>query len=143
MRLFATQRAKVMVRIFRVLFAAVLCASSAATQQSDSMLELKGTVTYLERMLLPKTASVRILVLDATDRSEGTLIKEQVIATEGRQIPIPFRVFLPASSIDPDRCYSVKADILIDGKVWFTAKKAIPVLTHGNSRQVEIVLERL
>jgi putative lipoprotein len=128
------------VRIICILFAAMLCASVAGPQQSDSTLELKGTVTYLERMLLPKAASVRILVLDATDRPEGTLIKEQLIATEGRQIPIPFKVLLPAASIDPERRYSVKAEILIGGKVWFTTKKAVPVLTHGNPRDVEIVL---
>lgn len=121
--------------------AGIRCAKAEDTQ-STSPTELNGTVTYLERMLLPRVADVRITLLDIADRTEPKVIMEQLIPTEGRQVPIPFKVPLAPGSIDPHHSYSVKAEILIDGKVWFITKKAIPVLTRGNPCEVQIVLNR-
>jgi len=109
--------------------------------QSKSRSELSGTVTYMERMLLPRVADVRITLLEIADQSEPKVIVEQLIPTEGRQIPIPFKVSLTPGSINPEHSYAVKAEILIAGKVWFVTKKAIPVLTRGNPCEVHIVLD--
>ena len=121
--------------------AGIRCAKAEDTQ-SKSRSELNGTVTYLERMLLPRVANVRSTLLDVADRTEPKVIMEQLIPTEGRQVPIPFKVPLSPGSINPHHSYSVKAEILIGGKVWFITKKAIPVLTRGNPREVHIVLDR-
>jgi len=93
-------------------------------------------------MLLPRVADVRITLLDIAGRTEHKVIVEKLIPTDGRQVPIPFDVPLAPGSINPRHNYSVKAEILIDGKVWFITKRAIPVLTQGNPCEVDIVLDR-
>jgi putative lipoprotein len=128
----------------------VACASLAGgyfarvrgTGPSKSRLEFKGTVTYLERMLLPRVADVRITLLDTADRTEPKVIIEKLIPTEGRQVPIPFKLPLAPGSINPRHRYSVKAAILINGKVWFSTRNPVPVLTGGNPCEVDIVLDR-
>lgn len=82
------------------------------------------------------------MVLDMTDQTEPKVIIERLIPTEGRQVPIPFKVLLAPGSINPEHSYSVKAEILIGRKVWFITKKTTPVLTHGNPYEVQIVLDR-
>jgi len=119
-------------------------ALARGTGQSKSQLclELNGTVTYLEKMLLPRVADVRIRLLDIADRSDPRVVIEKLIPTDGRQVPIRFKVPLARGSINSSRRYSVKAEILIGGKVWFTTNKEIPVLTGGRPCEVLIVLNR-
>jgi len=93
-------------------------------------------------MLLPRVANIRITLLDTSDRRKPKVIVEQYIPTEGRQIPILFKVPLAPGSINPRHTYSVKAEILIADRVWFTTKKPIPVLTHDNPWELQIVLGR-
>lgn len=142
MRSFKRWRAHSVVPIAFALLAGVLGTNAEDPPQSNSRSELKGTVTYLERMMLPRAADVRIMVLDMTDQTEPKVIIERLIPTEGRQVPIPFKVLLATGSVNPEHSYSVKAEILIGGKVWFITKKTIPVLTHGNPCEVHIVLDR-
>ena len=120
----------------------VVCANVGDMCQSNSRSELKGTVTYQEKMMLPRHADLSITVVDTTDQRESKVIMERVISTEGRQVPIPFEISLPKESISPERSYSAKAAILISGKVWFITKKLVPVLTRGNPCEVKIVLDR-
>jgi len=82
------------------------------------------------------------MLLDIADRTQPKVIIEELIPTEGRQVPTPFKVPLAPGCIDRRHSYSVKAEILIAGKAWFITKKAIPVLTGGNPCEVDIVLER-
>lgn len=117
-------------------------ARAGSTGQSQSRSELMGTVTYRERMLLPRVANIRITLLDVADRTEHKVIVEKLIPTYGRQVPIPFEVPLATESINPHHSYSLKAEILINGKIWFKTKRAIPVLTKGNPCEVDIVLDR-
>lgn len=119
-------------------------AGARGTGQSNAKLcpELNGTVTYMEKMLLPRVAEVRITLLDIADRKNPKVIIEKLIPTEGRQVPIRFKVPLARGSINPSRGYSVKAEILIGGKVWFVTNEAIPVLTGGSPCAVDIVLNR-
>jgi putative lipoprotein len=122
--------------------AGVLGVSAEDRSRSNSRSELKGTVTYLERMLLPRAANVRIMVMDTTDQTKPTVVIDRLIPTEGRQVPIPFKIFLAKDSVDPKHSYTVRAEILIGGQVWFITKKAIPILTHDNPFNVHMVLDR-
>jgi putative lipoprotein len=114
---------------------------AADTTQANSHSELTGKVTYLERMLLPRAANLRIILFDTDDPANPSVILEKVIPTEGRQIPIPFKVHLARGSINARRSYSVKAELIIGGRLWFTTRKPIPVLTKGNPHNITIVLE--
>lgn len=98
-------------------------------------------MTYREKMLLPRAADVKLRVFESSDEKELTTIVERLIPTEGRQVPISFSVLLP-QSINSDHYYSVGAEILIGGKVWFRTTNVTLVLTHGNPSEVHLVLTR-
>lgn len=84
---------------------------------------------------------MKLLVFESSDEREIRKIVECLIPTEGRQVPISFNVFLP-ESINSHHYYSVGAEILIGGKVWFRTTKVTLVLTHGNPSEVHLVLSR-
>ncbi|NKX43538.1 META domain-containing protein [Roseicyclus persicicus] len=77
-----------MSRLFTLLAALVL-ATAAAAQETRS---LTGTVLYRDRMALPQEALLIVEVIDAA----GALRAEARLPTEGRQVPIPFRLDLAA-----------------------------------------------
>jgi putative lipoprotein len=119
----------------------ILSAGAKGTLQSESRPAVSGTVTYREKMLLPTVADVKLLVFEIDGQREPKTIVERLIPTQGRQVPIPFKVLLP-QSVNSKHDYSVGAEILIDGKVWFRATKMTLVLTHGNPNEVHMVLSR-
>jgi putative lipoprotein len=140
-KLFTKWRARNAVPVALAVLVGILSVGAKGTPQSESRPEVSGTVTYREKMLLPKVADVKILVFEIDDQKERRTIVERLIPTEGRQVPIPFKVFLPPS-INREHDYSVGAEILIGGKVWFSTTKMTLVLTHGNPSEVHIVLSR-
>ena len=141
MKLFTKWRKWNAVFIALAVFAGILSAGAKGTPQSESRPEVSGTVTYREKMLLPTVADVKIVVLEIDGQKEPKTIVERLIPTQGRQVPIPFKVFLPQSA-NSEHDFSVGAEILIDGKVWFRATKMTLVLTHGNPKEVHMVLSR-
>ena len=141
MKLFTKWRKWSAGSIALAVLAGILSAGAKRTPQSESRPEVSGTVTYREKMLLPTVADVKILVFEIDGQSEPKTIVERLIPTEGRQVPIPFKVLLPQSA-NSEHDFSVGAEILIDGKVWFRTTKMTLVLTHGNPKEVHMVLSR-
>ncbi len=59
---------------------------------SSSKESVTGTVTYLQRIALPPDAVVTIRIEDVSKAdAPAEVIGEQVIQTEGAQVPIPFQ----------------------------------------------------
>lgn len=141
MKLFTKWRKWSAGSIALAVLAGILSAGAKGTPQSESRPEVSGTVTYREKMLLPTVADVKILVFEIDDQREPKTIVERLIPTQGRQVPIPFKVLLP-QSVNREHDYSVGAEILIDGKVWFRTTKMTFVLTHGYPNDVHMVLSR-
>ena len=54
--------------------------------------------------------------------------------------PIAFAIEVDPKRIDERRRYSVRATISVDGKLLLTTDRAYPVLTHGNGREVAVLL---
>jgi putative lipoprotein len=67
---------------------------------------------------------------------------EQVIETEGRQVPIPFSVSYDASTIEDSHTYSLRVRIEDGaGKLLFINDTSVPVITRGNPTQdVEVIV---
>ncbi|MGH2586447.1 MAG: YbaY family lipoprotein, partial [Dehalococcoidia bacterium] len=103
-----------------------------------------GVVTYRVRIALPPDAVVTVRIEDVS-RADGParVIGEQVIATEGRQVPIPFSIGYRPSEIDPRFRYNVRAQIRDgSGRLLFTTTTAHPVITQGNpTKDIEVVVE--
>lgn len=117
-------------------------ATPTAAAEPDAQAVVTGTVTYLQRSALPADAvtTVRLVDISLADAA-AELISEQVITTEGQQVPIPFELaYDPAQIVDNNR-YAVQAFIELDGQLLFISDTVIPVLTMDSpSSDVEVMV---
>jgi putative lipoprotein len=109
-----------------------------AGAHSDAV--LIGTITYAQRIILPRDATVVIGLLDLS-RGEYAkqVIAEHRFQAKG-QVPIRFDLPYDSSRISSGRLYGVRAEILVDGALWFVNEEPVPVLTGGNSVTAQVVV---
>jgi putative lipoprotein len=122
------------------------CASAAvvpATGGGTAAGQVTGSVTYRERIALPPTAVVHVRLVDVSRAdAPAVLITEQVIRTEGRQVPFEFALAYDESHILPAHTYAVQARIEDGGKLLFISDTMHPVITRGAPLRVDIVVRR-
>lgn len=111
-------------------------------------LQVTASVTYRERIALPPTAVVTIRLEDVSlADAPSVLIAEQVIRTEGRQVPFEFALALAlaydSSRIQPSHTYAVQVRIEDGGKLLFISDTMNPVITRDAPARVAIVLRRV
>lgn len=104
---------------------------------------VRGTATYQERLILPRTA-----VFEATleDVSRGSAQSELIARVRNEQpgsVPIPFVISYDASRILQNHSYVVRARILVNGGLWFSTDANYPVLTAGRAGDVQLILRRV
>lgn len=105
---------------------------------------MTGTVTYRERMALPADAVVDVRLIDATHQDAAApVIAQKSFKSDGRQVPISFELAYDASKIQADHTYLVRAGIRSGEQLLFATADALPVITSGKPRRVELVLERV
>ena len=106
--------------------------------------QVTGTVAYRERIALPPTAVVTIRLVDVSRAdAPSVLIAEQVIRTEGRQVPFEFALPYDASRILASNTYAVQVRIEGDGKLLFISDTMYPVITRSAPTRVDIVVIRV
>jgi putative lipoprotein len=109
------------------------------------MKTLNGTLTYRPRIAIPPEteATVRLLDVSRAD-APATVIAETRFKTEGRQVPLPFRLEYDPARIDPKMHYAVSGELRAGGRILFLNTTRHSVLTRGApSDNVEILLEQL
>jgi putative lipoprotein len=100
-----------------------------------------GSVTYRERIALPPTAVVTVRLVDVSRAdAPSVLIAEQVIRTEGRQVPFEFALPYDALRILASNTYAVQVRIEDGGKLLFISDTVYPVITRGAPTRVDIVV---
>jgi uncharacterized lipoprotein YbaY len=102
-----------------------------------------GAVTYRQRIALPEDAVVTVQIRDVSlADAPAVVIGEQIIPTEGNQVPIPYAVAYDPEDIDERREYSMSARIEDGaGKLLFISDTSVPVITRDNpTEEVEIVV---
>jgi uncharacterized lipoprotein YbaY len=142
-------------RLKRFLFAASLCSvvllphytvahplsSQVFMAQSQASGQVSGTITYRQRIALPDNAIVEVRLQEVSRLdAPAVTIAEQIIATEGRQVPFAFTLDYDPSEIDPRYTYVVQARILVDGELQWINTTAYRVITQGAPRTVEVVV---
>jgi putative lipoprotein len=136
-----------------VVFAAALAAAVAAcapvaptvAPQPQAMKTLNGTLAYRLRIAIPPEteATVRLVDVSRAD-APATVIAETRFKTEGRQVPLPFRLEYDPARIDQRMRYAVSGELRAGGRILFLNTTRHNVLTHGApSDNVEILLEQL
>lgn len=100
-----------------------------------------GTVMYISNVQLPPDAIFEIKLVELT--REGTA--GQVIAEENyaRPVTMPLEFFLrhEPRAINSHRGYGMQAKIVAGGRVLFATPRPVPVLTRGNAKSAELVVE--
>ena len=101
-----------------------------------------GAVTYRQRIALSPEAVIIVKLSDVSLQDvAATVITEQVIRPQGRQVPIPFQLDYDPAQIDPRNTYAVGVRIEEDGRLMFINTSAYHVITRGAPTEVEVVVE--
>lgn len=76
------------------------------------MLKITGELTYFARIALPPDALAIVELRDAEADPSQSVAAETRIATEGRQVPIPFTLTVDRETLDKDQTYQLRGGIL-------------------------------
>lgn len=132
--------------IAAVLLVSVLasCAGHGAKVAGTTVTNvLSGSIAYRERMALPPSAEIAVWITDVTPGGVATaVLAETTLRADGKQVPIPFELRFDSSRVQPDHTYAAKAIIRLGGAALFESPEGTPVITHGNPKQVELLLRR-
>ncbi|MBX3060570.1 MAG: YbaY family lipoprotein [Anaerolineae bacterium] len=104
------------------------------SQTPAPVAEVTGTVTYLARVALPDDVILRVQIQD-TSRADAPaiILGEEVRATGGAQVPLPFAVPYNPADIQDNRDYTLSARITDgQGTLLFINDMVIPVISKGN-----------
>jgi len=117
------------------------CKLVEAAKQDPAV--ISGSVTYRERIALPPTAVLEVKLLEVSKAdAPATVIAEQKIATEGKQVPIPFELKLDPAKIDARHRYTVSVRILVGDQLRYVSDTAYPVQANGTSASgMEIIVK--
>lgn len=106
------------------------------------MEHVTGQVGYLQRIALPESARVNVVLIDKSIEDQNSnVIAFQSIEPTGLQVPFDFNIQFDANKIDPSHDYVLTGNVEIKGEEFFKAQKDLPVLTDGNPTQdIKLVL---
>jgi putative lipoprotein len=124
-----------------ILLLGVVALSSCG--KSSNKATVSGTATYLQRIALPPDAVMTTRIEDVSKAdAPAEVISEQVIQTQGKQVPIPFEVSYEANQIQENHSYSLRVRIEDGaGKLLFINDTNVPVITRGNpTSDIEVIL---
>lgn len=127
------------------LMALVFCVGivSACANQSSTA-QLRGEVTYRVRMALPPQAVIEVKLSDVSRQDvAATVIAQDVIKADGKQVPIPFVLSYDPAKIQPGHTYSVSARITVDDKLWFISTEHLPAKLDGSDAAIIVWLDKI
>ena len=84
---------------------------------------LTGSVTYAEKMTLPRGAKLRVQLRDGSGSSPDAVLAEQVVRS-GWAVPIPFALRLPHDAPLQGRKLSLTASLVLDHQTLFSVGRA-------------------
>jgi len=117
--------------------------SAFFTACSSGSSSVSGTITYLQRIALPDDTVITVQIQDTSlADAPAVVIGEQVIQTDGKQVPFEFDVPYDVKDIQDNHSYTMSVRITDGaGNLLFINDTAIPVITRDNPTQdIEIVV---
>lgn len=125
----------------RSIFLIAALALSACAQLDTPSARITGTVTYRERIALPPSAVVKVQLVDVSRAdAPAVVLGEQVIRSDGRQVPFVFEIAYDPKRIEARFTYAVQARIEVDGQLRFINDQRYAVLTRGAGDRVDLLL---
>lgn len=92
---------------------------------------INGTVSYRERIALPKNSAVEVTLWSTLPNKEPEAVSSTTIITQGENVPIPFTLEYNPGRIRKDAALSLSASITNNGAVTWTTSEAVSVTTDS------------
>ena len=106
--------------------------------------KVTGFVSYENNDDLSPTAVLTVKLVDVSRADAPTdVVAQQVIQTNGLQVPIAYEVDYDPAKIDPSHRYAIQARIDDQGSLQYTSDRVYPVLTQGAKSTVSIQLTQV
>lgn len=123
-------------RLLRILFGLLLVAvltvlpGRATAQMGPGA--ISGVLSVRERVALPGNAVVTVQIAEVGSAGRpGAVIAEQRFTTNNAQPPFRYSISYDPNRIDPNRAYTVQANISFGGQIQFTTNQVYRVITGG------------
>lgn len=115
----------------------------AGAQPGPELVTITGAATYRQRIAMPPGAVLNVRIEDVSRADAKAVVLAEVSEVFGaRQVPIPFSLTLPRTTIDARGRYSLRATVTVDGRLRFTTDKHYPVSFNGASEKFNLQLQR-
>ena len=133
--------------ILRLFTFAVLATLPGLTQVHAALDEpldrISGSVSYSEHMSLPEDATLTVELLGVSKQGAKTeRLARLALPTSGRQVPLAFELPFYLADVKPTHHYMLRATIISGGELLFATPQHVPVLTHGEDKLAQLVLQR-
>jgi putative lipoprotein len=116
---------------------------TVSTGSAPAMARVTGTVSYRERMAVLPGVVIKVQLLDVSRvDASASVVGEQIIKVDGRQVPLPFDIPYDTSKILPRNTYAVRAWLEDpEGRMRFTTDQRYAVITQGAPTHVDLVMK--
>ncbi|CAH0533945.1 hypothetical protein VST7929_01823 [Vibrio stylophorae] len=119
-------------------------ADQSATVEEQPMAEVRGTLTYLQRIALPDDAVITVTLEDiAFADAPAEVISQDSFMAEGNQVPFNFTLEYDPNLINARHPYNIRARIDVDGQLMFTTDTIYPVITNSEETQQAHLILRM
>ena len=127
--------------VFALPFASSAQNTPAQSPAQDAAGVVSGTASYRERIAMPKNAVFEAILADVGQADgDAERIGSAVMDNPGNP-PYHFSITYDPRRIVESHTYSVRATIKIGEQLAFTSDISYPVITHGNGKEVNILLK--
>lgn len=110
---------------------------------TDTCIEVSGVVTYRERIALPPGAELVVRVGDVSLADAPATVVAGYTATTATQVPIPFVMCLDPAQLDERHRYALRAELRVDGDLWWTTTSNIDVSATESTVDLVVVVQRV
>ncbi|MBP6279571.1 MAG: YbaY family lipoprotein [Rhodocyclaceae bacterium] len=134
---------RILRRSFLPLFAVTMACTltDAQAEPAPDVIIISGTAAYRQRIAMPPNAELTVRIEDVSRADAKAVVLAKVSEIFGaRQVPIPFNLAVPRTSIDSRGRYSLRATVTVDGRLRFTTDKHYPVSFNGASEKFNLQL---
>jgi len=120
--------------------AASLLLTACATAPSEPPLAVTGTARFEGQVALPPNAVLEVSVADVSRAdARATTLAQVKLPASGPQ-PLRFAIPVDRKLVQERGSYSVRAEILVDGKALYVTDSAYLVLGHSGNTQADVLL---
>jgi putative lipoprotein len=116
----------------------------AGCGKSTNKAAVTGVIAHTHRMTIPVGYVITVRIEDTTNAdTPGKKIVEEVIKSQGVELPMPFAIDYDPHKINANHTYGVRVTIEdTDGKVLYTNNTSVLVITNGNpTNNVDVIVE--